>query len=180
MTWVAAISCALVASRAAVGATPSSKIEHSAHHRDTTASDKGRGNDPRRLVGTRLEQARPAHVDALGDLLCKLQVGLRAQLREQADQGDIGSSGRGILGDAVQRREHAALDVGAAVSRRDIEVNAGDAIPRQMPSEDIGARLRRRKRLATREFDKEQGRAAARDARLMVACLDVLNRDAQA
>ena len=46
-----------------------------------------------------------------------------------------------------------------------------------MPSKNFGARLRGGKRFTPCQLRQNEGRATARDERLMMLCLDVRNRD---
>ena len=73
------------------------------------------------LLDARLEHARPAHLDALGDAVAELAVGFRVERGQQRRERGVRAAGRGILRDAVERREHAGPHVefvAAAVSQR--------------------------------------------------------------
>ena len=62
-------------------------------------------------------------------VLASARSAARSQMRQQADQRDVGAAGRRILGHAVERREHAGLDVDAVLLRRHVEVDADGARP---------------------------------------------------
>src|SRR5438046_1645728 len=102
-----------------------SDVDGSGHDRDTTAADPRLIDLAAAFLGRRIEQARAAHLDPLGDPQPQREIGFGPQARQQPDERDIGAAGRRILGDAMQRGEHARPDVDALAAVAHIQMDAG-------------------------------------------------------
>ncbi len=92
---------------------------------------------------------------------------------KQADKGNIRAAGRRVFEDAMQRREHSRLKVGAPFCRLDIQMNSGHLVSRKMRQEDIHALLRSPQRGSITHFGYNEWRAAARKAGRMPPHLDI-------
>ena len=60
---------------------------------------------------------------------------------KESNQRDICASGRGVFIDAMQRRKHPRLIIGALRSVLSIQMDAGDFVSGQVRLEDIHALL---------------------------------------
>src|SRR5262245_3403155 len=82
------------------------QFEFTSHHWHACAANLGRGHPASTLIRTGHEPARSPHFDALTDRLCKTQVCLGVQVREQADQRNICAARSGILRYSIERCKH--------------------------------------------------------------------------
>src|SRR5262245_53605864 len=83
-----------------------SQFEYPPHHWHACAANLGRGHPASTLIGTCHEPARSPHFHALTDRLCKAQICLGVQVREQADQRNICAARSGILRYSIERCKH--------------------------------------------------------------------------
>ena len=75
---------------------------------------------------------------------------------KESNQRDIGAPGRRVFIDAMQRRKHPRLKVGALLSVLDIQMNSGHLVSRQMRQEDIHALLRPPQRGSVTHFGNNE------------------------
>src|SRR5262245_15106701 len=104
------------------------QIKHAAHHGHAASSDPHSGNVSVLFLGARLEQARAAHLNSLRDAQVEFQIRLRTQAREKARQRGIAAAGSRVFRDAIERREHAHLDVGIVVLLANVQEDTGNTI----------------------------------------------------
>src|SRR5688572_15114766 len=116
----------------------SGEVDRALQHRHAAAADVGVDDAARLLLGRSFEDARPTHVEALADDPREGEVRFRLEMRQQADQHDVGAAGRGILGHAVQGCEHARLDLHAVFLGMAIEMDADRAGHRHVPGQHVG------------------------------------------
>ena len=83
-------------------------------HHDGTAADRRAGQLATRHLQGQFDLARAAHLVALLDADVVLAVRIAAVLRQISRKGRRSRSGRGVFGHALQRREHARVEVMAA------------------------------------------------------------------
>src|SRR6516164_2906448 len=109
-------------------ATPPLNLQRAPHHRHAAAADQQADKLAVFLLGAGLEQARPAHVYTLSDAQMKFRSGAGRRLANSPTSATFALPVAGSIRHAVERREHARLQVEFAGLILGVEQHAGDAI----------------------------------------------------
>ena len=108
------------------------KVDRAGHYRLAAAANEGRGDYAVNLFRNGPQQARSSKIDALSYGGLQSQRRFASQMGKESDKRDVRAAGRRVFEDAMQRRKHPRLKVGALFCVLDVQMNSGDLVSRQV------------------------------------------------